>query len=126
MRAAITLLLQQPQLALAIEPPYLFGVLRQPGIPLLLELIGLVRERPDIGTGAILELFSEREEGSALQKLAAQSYPGEADVWRAEFLDALTQLDKQTRQQRIEELQQKGMLSDVEKTELRELLTARR
>jgi DNA primase len=125
-RAAITLLLQQPQLALAIEPPYLFGVLRQPGIPLLLELIGLVRERPDIGTGAILELFSEREEGAALQKLAAQSYPGEADVWRAEFLDALTQLDKQTRQQRIEELQHKGMLSDVEKTELRELLTARR
>ena len=125
-RTAIALLLQQPQLALAIEPPYLFGVLRQPGVPLLVELIALVRERPDIGTGAILEHYGEREEGAALQKLAAQNFPGEAEVWRAEFLDALTQLDKQTRQQRVEELQQKGALSAAEKTELRELLTSRR
>ena len=130
-RAAIALLLQQPQLALAIEPPYLFGVLRQPGIPLLVELIGLVRERPDIGTGAILELFAEREEGAALQKLASQSFPGDEAAWRGEFLDALVQLDKQTRQQRVDELNARraevGMtgLSDSEKAELRDLQTRR-
>ncbi len=126
-RTAIALLLQQPQLALAIEPPYLFGVLRQPGIALLIELIGLVRERPDIGTGAILEFFAEREEGAALQKLASQSFPGDETAWRGEFLDALIQLDKQTRRQRVDELNARigevGMtgLSDGEKAELRDL-----
>ena len=126
-RAAIGFLLQQPALAEAIEPPYLFGVLRQPGIGLLMELIALARERPGIGTGAILEHFAEREEGNALQKLAMQALPGEPAAWRTEFLDALAQLDRQTRQQRIEELQvrinQVGMsgLDDAEKAELREL-----
>jgi DNA primase len=126
-RAAIGLLLQQPSLAEAIEPPYLFGILRQPGIPLLMELIELARERPGIGTGALLEHFAEREEGAALQKLAMQDLPGNPANWRKEFLDALAQLDKQTRQQRIDELQARiqevGMsgLSATEKAELREL-----
>ncbi len=131
-RAAIALLLQQQALAEAIEPPYLFGVLRQPGIGLLMELIALARERPGIGTGAILEHFAEREEGAALQKLAMQVLPGEPAAWRNEFLDALAQLDRQTRQQRIEELQARinevGMsgLGDAEKAELRELHAAPR
>jgi len=131
-RAAISFLLQQPQLAQAIEPPYLFGVLRQPGIPLLVELIALVRERPDIGTGAVLAHFAEREEGAALQKLAMQSLPGDEAMWREEFLDALGQLDRQTRQQRVDELNARigevGMtgLSADEKAELRELQSPRR
>jgi DNA primase len=121
-RAAITFLLQQPVLAEAIEPPYLFAVLRQPGMPLLMELITLARDRPGIGTGAILEHFAEREEGAALQKLAMQSPPGDAAVWRAEFLDALQQLDRQTRLQRVEELRVKGSLNAPEQAQLRDLL----
>lgn len=124
-RTAIALLLQQPSLASAIEPPHLFAALRQPGIGLLMELIALVRERPDIGTGGILEHYVDREEGVALHKLAMQSFPGDEAAWRNEFLDALAQLDKQTRQQRVDELQQKGPLDDSEKAELRELMLAR-
>ena len=124
-RAAISFLLQEPALAQAIEPPYLFGVLRQPGIPLLVELIALARERPGIGTGAVLEHFADREEGVALQKLATHSFPGDAAGWRTEFLDALRQLDRQTRMQRIDELKVKGALSALEQAELRDLLTSR-
>jgi DNA primase len=124
-RAAITLLLQQPSLALHIEPPHLFAILRQPGIPLLCELIALIRERPDINTGLIIESFAEREEQASLQKLAAQEFPGEPEHWQAEFNDALQQLDKQTRMQRIEELNAKTGRSIDENNELRELLTAR-
>ena len=130
-RAAIALLVQQPALAEAIEPPYRFGILRQPGIPLLMELIELARARPGISTGGVLEHFAEREEGAALQKLAMQSFPGEAATLRQEFLDALAQLDKQTRQQRLDELQARinevGMsgLGDAEKAELRDLHAAR-
>jgi DNA primase len=127
-RSVIALLLQQPSLALALEPPYTFSVLRQPGIPLLAELIALVRERPDITTGALLEHYAEREEAAALQKLASQDLPGEADKWRDEFLDAMAQLEKQTLQQRIDELQAKQRdagLDEDDKAELRALLLAR-
>ena len=124
-RAAITFLLQQPSLALNIEPPHLFAILRQPGIPLLCELIALIRERPDINTGLIIESFAEREEQASLQKLAAQEFSGEPEHWQAEFNDALQQLDKQTRMQRIEELNAKTGRNFDENNELRELLMAR-
>ena len=124
-RAAISFLLQDPSLALAMEPPYLFGVLRQPGIVLLVEMIAVAQERPGVGTGAMLEHFEGREEEVALRKLAAMDMPGDASTRKEEFLDALRQLDKQTRLQRIEELQLKGSLADLEKAELRDLLSSR-
>ena len=126
-RIAIARLVQQPALALALQPPYRFALLRQPGVELLSEMIGLVRQRPDINTGALLEHFADREEGAALQKLATQSLPGEEMVWREEFLDTMAQLEKQVAQQRIDELQERlrgggfAALSADEKNELLEL-----
>lgn len=127
-RAAITLLVQQPSLALAIEPPWRFAALRQPGIALLVDLVELGRARPDLTTGALLEHLAQREEAGALQKLAVADFPGGVDEARAEFLDAIRQLERQTRQQRIEELQAEhaqGGLSDAGKEELRRLLAER-
>ncbi len=127
-RAAISLLLQQPALALELQPPYRFVALRQPGIALLVDVIGLVHARNDITTGALIEHFSDREEGVALQKLASQVVPGDEQSWRDAFFDAMNQLDRQTLQQRIDELQDKQRttgLDDDDKNELRELLQAR-
>jgi DNA primase len=126
-RSAIIHLLHQPALALALEPPYRFSELRQPGIDLLAELISIVRSRPDITTGALLEHFDGREEAGALQKLAVHVLPGEAEQWKAVFLGAMDQLEKQTLQQRIDELQEKvrsggfSALSTEEKSELLQL-----
>ena len=126
-RAAITLLLQQPSLALDLEPPYRFVALQQPGIPLLVDLVALVHARPDITTGALIEHFGDREEGASLQKLASQSVPGDTDGLRADFLGAIAQLNALAFQQRRAELQSRlAELSDDEKLELRELLQARR
>jgi DNA primase len=125
-RSAIALLLQRPALALELEPPYGFGALRHPGVPLLAELISLVRARPEITVGALLEHFEGREEAAALQKLASQALPGEEDKWREEFLDAMAQLERQTLQQRIEELQTKQRetgLDEHDKAEMRALLS---
>lgn len=127
-RNAIALLLQQPSLALELQPPYRFVALRQPGIELLTELIALASARPDITTGSLLEHFEGRDEATALQKLASQTVPGEETHWREEFLDTMAQLDKQVLQQRVDELQAKqqdGGLDDADKTELRALLLAR-
>lgn len=124
-RTAIALLLQQPSLVEAIEPPYTFNTLRQPGVELLMELIALAKSRPGISTGAVLEHFAAHEQGEALGKLATQTFPGEPAQWREEFVDALRQLDKLTLQQRVDELQAKGALDNDEKNELRQLLTSR-
>ena len=127
-RTAVALLLQNPDFAATIEPPHLFSTLRQPGIPLLMELIALCRERREISTERVLEDFAERDEARALQKLAVMEFPGGEDEWRAEFLAALAQLDRQTLQQRFDELaakkDQSGLDAD-EKDELRRLLSGR-
>jgi DNA primase len=127
-RAAITLLVQRPALALALEPPWSFAGLRQPGIPLLVELIALCRARANLTTGALLEHFAEREEAKALQKLAVVDFPGGESEARAEFVDAIAQLERQTAQQRLDDLTRKqaqGPLSDEEKQELRALLAGK-
>jgi DNA primase len=127
-RSAIQHLVHRPAFALELQPPDRYAELRQPGVELLHELVLLVRTRPDIGTGALLEHFSERGESAALQKLAAQELPGEETALRAEFLGAIEQLEKQVLQQRIDELQQRqrdGGLDEAEKYELRALLQSR-
>ena len=124
-RSAIALLLQQPELVQSLEPPYLFGVLRQPGVPLLIELIGICRTRPDIGTGALLDAFEGREEHAALQKLALMDFPAPVDQWKHEFVDAIAQLNRQTNQQRIDELLEKSPRTAAENDELRACLAAK-
>ncbi|MDE2085311.1 MAG: DNA primase [Xanthomonadaceae bacterium] len=126
-RSAVALLVQHPAFAEALQPPWLFATLRQPGIALLAELVALCRERPAMSTAILLEHFEGREEARALQKLAVMDFPGEADALQAEFLDALAQLDRQTSQQRRGELDAKvaehglSALSADEKSELRDL-----
>jgi DNA primase len=127
-RSAISLLLQQPALALDLQPPFRFAALRQPGVPVLIDLLQLVYQRPDIGTGALIEHFAGRDEHAALQKLATQSLPGDEATFRTEFSDVVTQLDRLTLQQRLDELQAKqreGGLDDDDKVELRALLLSR-
>ena len=83
---------------------------------------------PEITTGGLLEHFGDRDEAAALQKLAMQSLPGEEAAWRNEFLGAMAQLEKQTVQQRIDELQAKQResgLDDRDKAEMRALLQTR-
>src|SRR5690606_25794667 len=126
-RSAIALLLQQPALGLQLERPYRFDALRQPGVPLLLELLEVVHRRPEISTGALLEHFAGHEHAEALRQLAAQALPGDEASWAAELHDAIAQLERQTLQQRIDELQQKQRsqgLDSFDKYELRQLLQA--
>jgi DNA primase len=126
-RAAVALLVQKPEIATALEPPYLFGTLRQPGIPLLMELISLCRSRPDMNTATLLQQFEGRDDYEPLAKLALMDLPN-PELWRHEFVDACEQLNRQTVQQRIDELKAKHEsgfpLSAAEKNELREALLA--
>jgi DNA primase len=123
--SAIALLVQQPGLVRAMEPPYLFSALRQRGVSLLMELIALCQQRPDITSASLLEHFAERDEHAALKKLALMNFPAAPEHWKQEFLDALEQLNRQTVQQRIDELLAKQAefgLSEMEKAELLDCL----
>ncbi|MGV8961586.1 MAG: DNA primase [Stenotrophomonas sp.] len=126
-RGAISVLLQQPSLALTVAGHHSFSGLRLPGIELLIELLDLVQQRPDISTGALLEHFTGREEQESLNRLALMELPGDETVWAQELQDALAQLEKKLLQQRLEDLQSKQRqhgLDDTDKYELRELLKA--
>ena len=124
-RGVISLLLHQPALAREAEPPWAFADLRQPGVPLLLELLEVCREGHAPNAAVLLEHFAGREEEPALRKLALIDFPGEEAAWRQEFLDGLQQLARQTRAQRLADLRQQQQsqgLSEDEKNELRALL----
>ncbi|HEY4560777.1 MAG TPA: hypothetical protein VIG54_08580, partial [Lysobacter sp.] len=126
-RSAILYLLHAPALALEIPADPAFVGLRQPGVPLLVELIRLVHARPDIGVAALVEHFVGREEHEPLQKLAVQTLPGGDSTWRAELLDNVCQLELQYVEQRRGELDARlaevGLsgMSDAEKREYGEL-----
>lgn len=99
--------------------------LRQPGIPLLVELIGICRDRPALTTGALLEQYAGRDDAVALNKLATLDLLVDPGQGRADFLGAIAQLDVQTSQQRLDDLiarQLDGGLSDTERDELRHLM----
>ena len=122
-RSAITHLLHRPGFALDLQPPYRFAVLQQPGIELLSELVLLVRERPEISTGAMLAHFEGRDEQASLQKLASHELPGDDQILRQVFIENIERLDDEAVKQRLEDLQSRmGELSDAEKAEMRELM----
>ena len=127
-RAIITLLLQNPKLGVGLTAPLGFELLNQPGVSLLLELLAVIQSRPEITSASLLEAFEQHADATALQKLALLDLPGDENSLRQEFSDALAQLQKQYRQQRLGELRQQMAqhgLSEQETGELRELLQSR-
>lgn len=128
-RSAIALLLAQPSLGERVERPYGFLRLDKPGVELLAELIDLARSRPGINPASLVEHYTERPEYPALQKLMAAAAVGEPEAQQVEFFEALARMEQQAVAQRRDALVAKsreGALSDAEKTELRELLAAKR
>jgi len=127
-RAIISLLLHKPELALALQPPWTFGELRQPGIPLLIELLDICRNRPGLNAASLLMHFEGREEAVALNKLVLSEFPAAESGWQAEFLDAVAQLEKQTSAQRLADLRalmKERELSPMERNELMALIPQR-
>ena len=94
------------------------------GIRIIRDVDGIAHVRAP----SVLAAFEGRPEADALHKLAAIDMPGDEAGWRREFIDAVAQLNRQTLQQRIDELnakQREEGLDATDKAELRELLQAR-
>jgi len=134
-RSAVALLLLQPELIRHLGEMGVLEELRdRPGVDLLLDLATLVRQRPNLKTGAILEHFRDSVHQPALAKLASRDHPAlEGDV-DAEFLGVIRGLEREAMTSATERLTQKAKLSgkpglsglsEDEQAELKRLLADR-
>jgi DNA primase len=90
-RSAIRLLLHKPALALKLEAAPNFGALSMAGMPLLQELIEMIRTQPGMNSAAVLEHWRDREETSHLRKLLLDEIP-DAEGAEQEFMAAIAKL----------------------------------
>ncbi len=125
LRLALTLLVQEPQLADSINEAMPAVALEMPGIELLIELIENIKHYVFPNTGALLEHWRDRKEKKLLEKLAHAEHMVPETGIKNEFLGAITQLKKLIRNQQIKQLLEKagrGELSSEEKQLLHELI----
>ena len=124
MSRAITLLLQQPKLASEISTPNWLDQCKIPGANLLLSLIEILHERPNLTTAGLLEMWRDSEHGPSLFKLARKEILTPENGLAHEFLGALNRIQENHAEQRAEYLLQKepGELTPDERTELAEAL----
>ena len=123
-RLAVTLLLHQPDLAMSVAAPGELRDVDQPGIPLLVELLELVRSKPDINSGSIVEHWRGTEHAARLSKLLGAELPVPEDGLQHEFMGAIKRLLELRSKARRDALSaaRPSELSDSEKAELRAAL----
>ena len=123
-RRAVALLVNNPTFAQADNLAKGWEYLDLPGIPLLRELLEILRSEPNITTGALLERWRDRSEEKHLKKLinSGSELPGEGQ--EVEFRDTLAYLSSQAGQLEWEALVTKAAgqgLDEQEKRRLSEL-----
>lgn len=127
-RTAIAALLAQPGLGRNAPDPRDLVDLDQPGIPLLVSLLELVRAEPHLTTGAVIERYRDSEYHGPLAKLAGWDHPVLSQDISAEFHGLMERLKEQADKQAASRLIHKGELEGLsarEKAELQRLLERR-
>jgi DNA primase len=128
-RRAIALMLQHPALAEKLSNESELAGLDLPGMPLFLELYGMLKNSPSMNTASIIENFSDSEHQHHLSRLAVWDYPALAENVELEFSAVINRLCAASSKQRTERLLQKQHaqgLNQMEKDELARLLSVKR
>jgi DNA primase len=124
-RQAIELLLYQPALAPDITLPALIQQCNQPGVSLLLEIIELLQQQPELNTATLLEHWRDREDGRYLTRLACWTPPLDDPELLADLQGNINEIERQHIEIRINFLdseQSQRPLSAAEKQEYGKLL----
>jgi DNA primase len=127
-RLAINLLLKKPALGASTGTHNELADSGIPGVDLLLKILDILHEEPDISTQNLLARFSGEDHETHLYRLAAMEPPVENDeTLERMFADCLQSLQKQyihhRQKQLIAKLQSGEALSDAEKREHKKLFT---
>jgi DNA primase len=124
-RQALMRLLYRPELAQAAGDPQRFAGLAVPGLELLIKVLEILQENPNLNSSALLERWRGSEHGPHLEKLATwQPEISTTESLEQEFRGALAQLDQQRLEHRYDFLlarSNQGALNPEEKRELQEL-----
>ncbi len=124
-RRALQLLMEQPSLAAETENLEALREIGLPGVPLLVEVIDLLKLNPKFTVANILEHWRDKPEQRHLGKLAGMRPEIEEGNLVAEYRDCLTRLVKQAGGEKLDDLlalSRERELSADEKAELNRLL----
>ncbi|VAW64142.1 DNA primase [hydrothermal vent metagenome] len=124
-RLAIAMLLQYPELAQHCEIPEPLRTCEMPGLALLLQLHETIIQTQATSPSVLVERWRDTENAGIINKLIQWEIPeANNDIQKATLQDALNNLLKKHRDNRMEELLNKSRaaeLSTDEKTELSDL-----
>ncbi len=125
-RVALSILLHQPGLITITMETSSFREVETPGINLLIQVMELLRQNPEISPAALLERWRDREDEEILHKVAQWNPSIPDDGVEKELQGALHKLQQLYREQRTQKLLNKSAqepLSSAEKQELQTLLS---
>jgi DNA primase len=123
-RQAIKLLVNYPQLGAQLDRPSRLADIGQRGIPMLVELLDITADKPDMTPAGLLERFRDRPERPHLEALLTEEMLVDEMGAVAELADSLARILSSAAEQRLEELvaaAEDRTLSAEEKAEFRHL-----
>jgi DNA primase len=118
MRLALAHLVQRPSLANAVHGMEAFEGCDLPGFEIYRELVDFCAKSPNMTTAQLLELWHDHPASSHLGKLAAWRLPSDESRAVREFRDAVTGLELQWTESRIERMPRIVDLGPEERAEL--------
>ena len=122
-RQAIGLLLHFPGTASQIGPVEGLEKVNQPGIGLLIRILEIARDNPQINTGGLLERFREDPNGRHLGELAKEPALDDAETAPRILMDSLGRIVANHRKERLSLLLgRRSELNEDEEAELKTLL----
>ncbi len=104
MRLAMAHLVQRPALVGAVSDLEAFAGCDLPGFEIWRELVDFCAKSPNMTTAQLLELWRDHPAHSHLIKLATWNLPGDEERSEREFRDAVTGLELQWTESRIEKM----------------------
>ncbi len=129
-RKALIAILDTPATILEIDPEEFEFSIDIPGAKLLMDIVSVVENKPDITTSSILERFRDSEQSEALHKLARagmqSTEESEIETPLQLLQHAIEQLKKDTLRMELKQssstMQSPSSMSDSQKDQLRERL----
>ena len=122
-RQAIGLILHFPGAASQVEPVEGLEKVNQPGIELLMRILEITRDNPQINTGGLLERFREDPNGRHLGELAKEPALDDAEAAPRVLVDSLGRIVANHRKECLSLLLgRRSELNEDEEAELKTLL----
>ena len=100
---ALAVLIQNPKLGNSVGEEHELAALQHPSIRLLVEILGILSDEPEITTAALIERFRESEHFETLQKLVNLRHNVSEDGLEREFIGMIQKMNLLVQEQKNRE-----------------------